>query len=178
MFYLAQVFAFLSSVCLLASFWQKKRERILTLQILDSLFDILQYFLLGAYTGGLISFLGAIRAYVFKRHNNHIYLWLFLTLYSIASFITFDGIISVIPLVAALTYTIIVWNKREKIIRAGSIFVFLLWFLYDLLVGAYVSLITDVVLIVSNLLAVYKLDIKSKSWTILLHYVKIYLGWW
>lgn len=160
---LAQVFAFLSSSCLLISFWQRKRIKILFFQILDSAFDIIQYTLLGAYTGSLISLLGATRAYTFSKTNNKYFLFLFLLLYIIASLITFDGVISFIPLIAALVYTIVTWNKKEKNIRLFSILVFILWFIYDILVKAYVSSITDIVLVVSNFIAFYKLDLKNKS---------------
>lgn len=162
-FILAQTFAFFSSLCLLFSFWQKKRKQILFFQILDSTFDILQYFLLGAYTGSLISLLGATRAYTFSKTNNKFFLILFLLLYTISSIITFNGLISIVPLIAALIYTIVTWNKKEKNIRLFSILVFILWFIYDILVKAYVSSITDIILIISNSLAFYKLDIKNNS---------------
>lgn len=162
-FILAQTFAFFSSLCLLFSFWQKKRKQILFFQILDSTFDILQYFLLGAYTGSLISLLGATRAYTFSKTNNKFFLILFLLLYTISSIITFNGLISIVPLIAALIYTIVTWNKKEKNIRLFSILVFILWFIYDILVKAYVSSITDIILIISNFLAFYKLDIKNNS---------------
>lgn len=159
---LAQVFALLSSLCLLISFWQKKRIKILFFQILDSTFDIIQYALLGAYTGSLISLLGATRAYTFTKTNNKYFLFLFLSLYIIASLLTFNGLISFIPLIAALIYTIVTWNKKEKNIRLFSILVFILWFIYDILVKAYVSSITDIVLVVSNFMAFYKLDLKTR----------------
>lgn len=159
---LAQVFALLSSLCLLISFWQKKRSKILFFQILDSTFDIIQYALLGAYTGSLISLLGATRAYTFAKTNNKYFLFLFLSLYIIASLLTFNGLISFIPLIAALIYTIVTWNKKEKNIRLFSILVFILWFIYDILVKAYVSSITDIVLVVSNFMAFYKLDLKTR----------------
>lgn len=162
-FILAQTFAFFSSLCLLFSFWKKKRKQILFFQILDSTFDILQYFLLGAYTGSLISLLGATRAYTFSKTNNKFFLILFLLLYTISSIITFNGLISIVPLIAALIYTIVTWNKKEKNIRLFSILVFILWFIYDILVKAYVSSITDIILIISNFLAFYKLDIKNNS---------------
>ena len=162
-FILAQIFAFLSSLCLLTSFWQKKRKNILLFQILDSSFDIIQYLLLSAYTGGIISFLGAVRAYTFRKTNNRYSLYLFLLLYIVASILTFNGYISFIPLVAAIIYTIVIWNKKEKNIRLFSIFVFILWFTYDILVRAYVNSITDIVLVISNLMAFYKLDIKNKE---------------
>ena len=126
-------------------------------------FDILQYFLLGAYTGSLISLLGATRAYTFSKTNNKFFLVLFLSLYIIASVITFDGIISIIPLSAALIYTMVTWNKEEKNIRLFSILVFVLWFIYDVLIKAYVSSITDIVLIISNSVALYKLDIERST---------------
>ena len=77
--------------------------------------------------------------------------------------ITFNGLISIVPLIAALIYTIVTWNKKEKNIRLFSILVFILWFIYDILVKAYVSSITDIILIISNFLAFYKLDIKNNS---------------
>ncbi len=161
-FVLAQIFAFLSSLCLLVSFWQRKRKKILFFQTLDSTFDIIQYSLLGAYTGSLISLLGATRAYTFSKTNNKFFLFLFLLLYVIASIITFNGLISFLPLIAALVYTIVTWNKKEKNIRIFSILVFFLWLIYDILVKAYISSITDIILIVSNSLAFYKLDKKGK----------------
>lgn len=160
---IAQIFALCSSLCLLLSFWQKKRIKILFFQTLDSIFDIIQYFLLGAYTGSCISLLGALRAYTFSKTNYKFFLYLFLGLYTLASILTFDGMISIIPLLAALLYTLVTWNKKEKYIRMFSILVFSLWFLYDILVQAYVSSCTDLVLIISNSLALYKLDIKKAN---------------
>lgn len=157
-FILAQIFALLSSLCLLASFWQKKRKSILTFQILDSTFDIVQYFLLGAYTGGVISFLGATRAITFKKTNKRIALYIYIVVYILASLLTWNGVVSIIPLLAAVIYTIVIWNKKEKNIRFFSIFVFLLWLVYDILVQAYVNGITDSILIISNILAIKKLD--------------------
>ena len=160
---IAQIFAFCSSLCLLISFWQRKRKNILNLQILDSSFDIIQYILLNAYTGCLISFLGALRAFVFKRTNNKLFLISFIILYISASIITFSGYISLLPLIASIMYTAVVWNKKEKNIRFFSIFVFLLWMIYDIIVKAYVSSITDIVLIISNIVAFYKIDIKGDN---------------
>ena len=149
-FILAQTFAFLSSLCLLFSFWKKKRKQILFFQILDSTFDILQYFLLGAYTGSLISLLGMACAFTFTKTNNRLFQALFLLLYMLVSIMTFNGLISIIPLIASLVYTIVTWNKKERNIRLFSIIVFLLWFIYDILVKAYVSSITDIILIISQ----------------------------
>lgn len=162
-FYLAQLLALLSSFFLLISFWQKKRKKILFFQMLDSFFGVLQYLLLGAFTGGIINFLGAIRALFFSKSNNKYYLYLFLALYIIASLITFNGIKSLIPLLAALIYTVVIWNKEEKNIRFFSIFVFMLWFIYDFLVKAYVSFTTDIILILSNIFAInrYKMRLKN-----------------
>lgn len=159
-FLLAQIFAFLSSLCLLFSFWQKRRKRILFFQMLDSCFDIIQYFLLGAYTGSIISFLGSVRAIIFLKKDEKFYLYLFLILYFIFSVITYNGIISLFPMCAALMYTVVIWNRKEKNIRLFSIFVFLLWFVYDVLMRAYVSCITDAILVLSNLLAYCKIDEK------------------
>ena len=67
----------------------------------------------------------------------------------------------IIPLFAAIIYTLVVWNKEEKNIRFFFFFFFMLWMIYDILVKAYVSSITDVILIISNSIAFYKLDNKG-----------------
>ena len=156
----AQVFAFLSSLCLLISFWQRKRKKILFFQMLDSLFDVFQYILLGAYTASL---LGSTRAYFFSKFNKKIFLYIFLLLYIISAIITFNGLITVIPLIASLIYTVVIWNKKEKYIRLYSILVFILWLTHDILVEAYVSSIVDLVIIISNSIAIYKIDLKEKK---------------
>ncbi|MBE5819796.1 MAG: YgjV family protein [Clostridiales bacterium] len=160
---LAQVFALLSSLCLLISFWQKKRKNILFFQMLDSLFDVFQYIFLGAYTASLISLLGSTRAYFFSKFNKKVFLYIFLLLYIISAIITFNGLITVIPLIAALIYTVVIWNKKEKYIRLYSILVFILWLTHDILVEAYVSSIVDLVIIISNSIAIYKIDLKEKK---------------
>lgn len=165
MFFVAQLFAVLSFVALLISYWQTKRSRILFYQILDSLFDVIQYFLLGGYTGSFINLIGALRAYIFgKEYNTNDMLYIFLLLYMIIGVVTYDGILSILPTIAALFYTIVVWKGNPKQIRFAAIFVSIVWICYSYSVMAYMAMITEGILLCSNIIAIIKLDRKNSSY--------------
>lgn len=119
-FYLAQIFAILSFIALLTSYWQTKRSKILFYQILDSLFDVIQYFLLGGYTGSFTNLVGALRAYMFGKeyHSNYI-LYVFLLLYMMIGIVTYNGLLSLLPTMAALFYTVIVWKGNPPKKKIG-----------------------------------------------------------
>lgn len=160
-FYLAQLFAILSFIALLISYWQTKRSKILFYQILDSLFDVVQYFLLGGYTGSFTNLIGAVRAYIFgKEYNSNVILYIFLCLYTLIGIVTYNGLFSLLPTIAALFYTVVVWKGNPKQIRIAAIFVSILWIIYSYSVMAYMAMITEGILLCSNLFAILYLDKK------------------
>ena len=159
------VFAFL---ILLISFWQKDRKKILFLQAVMSILYALHYFLLGAYSGSIVNIIGIFRAYTFsKKNNNKLYssnlvLYLFLVLFLVSGVITYDNIFSILPIIAALLYTLAIWNDKSSTIRIGSLFVSCIWIIYNIIVGSHVGYITESILLISTALSVLKLDVKRK----------------
>lgn len=63
----AQIVMLLAFIVMISSFWCKKRESILKLQILSSVLFVTQYILLGAWTGAFMNFISIGRAYAFGR---------------------------------------------------------------------------------------------------------------
>lgn len=161
-FYLAQIFALLSFICLLVSYWQPKRSKILFYQILDSLFDTVQYFLLGGFTGSFMNLIGALRAYIFgKESEDRKILYGFLFLYLMIGIITYDSLTSILPTIASLFYTHIIWKGNPKQIRIAAVFVSILWIVYSYSVMAYMAVITESILLCSNVIAIIRLDLKN-----------------
>lgn len=163
-FYTAQVFAILSFLALLISYWQTKRSKILFYQILDSLFDVVQYFLLGGYTGSFTNLIGALRAYIFgKEYHSNFMLYVFLCLYMLIGIVTYNGLFSLLPTIAALFYTVVVWKGNPKQIRIAAIIVSILWIIYSYSVMAYMAMVTEGILLCSNMFAIIYLDKKQSK---------------
>lgn len=76
--------------------------------------------LLGAYSGCLTKVVAFARnIFIVKKEehnrlNNNYFLFIFIFIYFILSILTFDGIVSLFPFIAAIIYKIVVWNGDEK----------------------------------------------------------------
>lgn len=67
------------------------------------------------------------------------------------------------PIVAELIYVLTLWQKSVKRIRCGTLAMVILWLVYDIIVKAYPSMLTDIIVIISTLMAIYVNDIKKKG---------------
>lgn len=163
----AQIVMLLAFIVMISSFWCKKRENILRLQILSSVLFVTQYILLGAYTGALMNFISIGRAYIFGKKNecksnskikwgSNWILFGFVAAFIIASIATWDGVISIMALMATLVYTFAMWADKPQYIRLGSNIASVFWFTYNFFVGGYVGCVTETILFSSNTVAIIK----------------------
>lgn len=162
---LAQMFGLLGALSLLLSSWQTSKKKALVYISLDSLFYIIQYALLGAYSGlfsNIVSFIRTLTFY-FKDQNkfiqNKITIFLIAIAYLLVGILTYDGITSIFPVVVSILYTLSLWQDDVKIIRYSTALLVLGWFIYNISVGAYSSSIVEFILLVSSLISIIKLDI-------------------
>lgn len=70
---------------------------------------------------------------------------------------------SLLPIFAEIIYVITLWQKNVKKIRIGTLLMVLLWLVYDIFVKAYPSLITDLIVMSSTIIAIYLKDIRKKE---------------
>lgn len=169
-YYIAQIFGLLGLAVMIYSLFQKQKNKMLWFVVLNGLFFGCQYFLLNAYSGMLSNFFGIIRTYICKEKENKKFLnkWFVVTLfiigYIIIGIITFDGhIISLLPIIAEILYVLTLWQKSVKTIRYGTLAMVILWLIYDVVVRAYPSLITDLIVMISTMIAIYVNDLKMKG---------------
>ena len=84
--------------------------------------------------------------------------------YTIIGFISFDGkIISVLPIIAEIIYVVTLWQKDVKKIRLGTLLMVILWLIYDIFVKAYPSMITDLIVMFSTIVAIIIKDILKRK---------------
>ena len=116
------------------------------------------------------NFFGIFRTYISKEKEKHKnlnkwYILLFFIIgYAIIGFISFDGkIVSLLPIIAEIIYVIVLWQKDVKKIRIGTLLMVILWLIYDIFVKAYPSMITDLIVMSSTIIAIVIKDILKRK---------------
>ena len=71
-------------------------------------------------------------------------------------------VIDILPIVCSVLYTLTIVQKKEKNIRSLTLITTILWLIYDFIVGAYTAAISNIIFCISNLIAIFKYDIKGK----------------
>jgi hypothetical protein len=136
----AQLIGFVALIISVSVFQFNKRGTILKLGSAAAFIYALHFMLLQAYTGAAMNIIGGVKTYTFyrtkpdKRHR-----WVFvcfIVIAAIATLLTWQGPISLLPLVASWLGTIALWQKKPSSIRHWALLVPPVWFAYDFIVGS------------------------------------------
>ena len=162
MFILAQILGGIVLILTVISVQQKTKEKILIFQIIANIVISIQYFLLDAVTGGVVSIINIIRCcifYIYKKKNmkpSVTFLAIFI-LVAIASGIwTWQNIFSVIPIVAAIVFTYGLWQDNVKITKICTAITSGNWGVYNLIVKAYVGALQSLAEFTSSIIAIVR----------------------
>ena len=132
-FWTAQIFGLFAIFFWTISIQNKNKKDVLLLQIYASLCYAVQFFLLKGYTAMLIDLIAVLRLYAFyideKKHGeiDKKLLYIFLVLTISSGVFTYDGLISIIPILIGVFYTVSTWVKNTKYLRMFYIVCAVLW---------------------------------------------------
>jgi len=161
-----QIIGLAAVVAFLLSYQQKKRKNIILLNVISRWLYILQYLLLGAFSGAVLDVLGAISstaagkkntAFV-KKHQK-------LLLTAITAAMVIAGVtiacinksyLDLFSLAGVLLHTSAFWLNSEKVIRRISLLGSPFWFVYNFLSRAYGSAVGDVLSMCSIVIAMIR----------------------
>lgn len=151
------------------SIQKNNRKDVLKLQIFANIFYAGQYFFLGAISTAIMNMVSVIRMVVFykneeKKKENSVMtliifilciliIWVFDIIYN---GFTYYGII---PIMITIAYTYAIWQPDLKIMRITFLIAAFLWIGFNITVGAYVSVIGNIIEIVSGIVAIVKYDL-------------------
>ena len=79
---------------------------------------------------------------------------MFIIAYIIAGIFTYNGIVSILPLTAALIYIIFIWNGKELTIKKVAFGTYFLWLIYNICVLSISGIITNILQIISTYIAI------------------------
>lgn len=161
-----QIIGLLAVGLFLLSYQMKKRKNIIITNVVSRALYILQYLLLGAFSGAVLDVLGMISSVVAERkHKTFIKKHLIIIFLSINLSIVIAGLmiavvnksfLDIFPVIGVLLHTSAFWISNEKIIRRVSLLGSPFWFIYNFASKAYGSSIGDVLTIVSIIIAMIK----------------------
>lgn len=156
----------------------KKKKQILIFQILASIFYLLVYIMVGAWSGVSIKIIDSLKNIIFinyedKKSNKNKdipigYLLFFIGLLIFVSIIFYDGVLSLLPLIINIALFISTYFKNPKYIRLVMIITGICWGIYNLYVAAYLLIIGNVLEVTSAIISVFRFKkednkIKKKS---------------
>ena len=172
---LSQVFVIISYLLLILSYQAKERKTILTYSFISLIANGISYVFLQAYTGLAMCFVAIFRNIIFmidekrngksdKISKKDIVILAVLYLISIISTVfTYDGILSLIPVVITMIYTYSVWQKKTSVYKLLGLPMGILWIAYYIYIMSLFGIILESILTISAIYGYYKEKRKNKN---------------
>ncbi len=159
---MAQFLGLIYALFLLLSLFGKNTKQILFMQTISFLFKTIHYYLLGGLSGFVTSFISMIRNLIFYRiKENYIISICFIFVYILIGIITFNTFFSLLPVIATIVYTIIINYNNPKYLRYGMFLTSITWLIYNIYINSYSGIFIQIVMIITNIVAIIKLDKKK-----------------
>ena len=159
---LAQVLASFAILFWVISILLKNKKNILLMQVIANGIYGIEYLLLGAFSAASMNFLSFLRLlvyYFYASLNIKMPKWIlfvFIALVLLFGIITYDGLISLLPIIITVLYTYAFWQNNLNVARIIYIVAAIIWIYYNYEVGAYVGIIGNALEITTGLISLIK----------------------
>ena len=167
---IANIVGLLAVGMFVMSYQFKTRKILIIFNAGSRLLYVLQYILLGAFSGAALDGVAFVISLIFERRDRgffarHKALTLVLCYLPVlvAGALTYAGPLSLLPILAVISETIALWLIRERHIRIVSLVGQPLWFTYNIFNLAYGSALGNIIGIVSIGTALVRYDILGKE---------------
>ena len=165
MIIISYLFGIVAIIFLIISFQINDKNSLFKYQIMSSFASFFQYLLIGGLMGALMNLLAGIRNCVFRRYDGKIPLFIliiFIVLITFLSMISFDGNISLLPMLAVLNYSYALWTLDLRLIRLINSLASTLFLIYDVCVFSVTGFLLHFLEMGSALVSIYRFDIKKE----------------
>ena len=171
LFVLAQICGVIVLILTVISVQFKTKEKIVMCFVFANLVMAIQFFLLNAMTGAIISIINTIRCIIFYYYKKKdkkpslMILLIFEIVAIVSGMMSWQNMWSVIPIIVTVIYTYGLWQDNVKVIRVTTAIVGLGWAIYDIIVMAFVGAIQEISQFVSAMIALIKNKEETKEKT-------------
>lgn len=163
---LAQIIGFIAVILFLLSYQQKKRSNIILCNAISRILYIVQYLLLGAFSGAALDVLGTVSSVIagrkhtpfIKKHTKAVLITVNVCIVIAGAFIAYQkqSLLDLLPIVGVLLHTSAFWINDEKLIRRVSLLGSPFWLVYNFASRAYGSAAGDLLSICSIVIAMIR----------------------
>ncbi len=171
---ISQIFVCLSYALLGITYFLKNRKFILCFSLLAVCCNGLAFFFLKAWSGLAMSAFAILRNVVFLIQNRNgksdkikAIDWVILTglvaVSVVSAVFTYDGIGSMLSVVATLTYTVSIWQKNPLVYKILGLAASILWIAYGIYILSIFSIILESVLLIAELVGIIRHKLKEKQ---------------
>lgn len=146
------------------SFQCKKHKHVLLFRTLNEFLFAIQYFLIGAYTGMAMNLVGCVRNIIFtkqvKKNKSTVQsIILFSILFFIFGLATWQGLKSILIIIAKILSTLAYGNKNTSFVRKTIFVTSMSWLIYNTLVFSIAGVLCEVFTLASIIVGIIRLDI-------------------
>ena len=144
---IGQYVGFVAIATSVMTFLFNKRWQILAIKLITDVLWALHHILLGNLTAGCTTVISIFREIVFLKKRHIMVLILLPILYFATLIFTYKNITSIIPPIASTIATVAFWNKNVNYIKAYSIAVSVLMFIYAVCNGSVAVIVNELMVI-------------------------------
>lgn len=166
---LAQITGLMCTVFSLCIAHFKKVSHILLGEILLNFTFIINYALLGGWSGVCTAGIATVQAVIisfFNRKDKKFPIWLsvvFVGLYALVTIVTFKTFKDIFPFIGSTLFTIAIRQKKPFYYRLLKLTLVTMWLIYDLCMFSFGSATTRILSISSYVIAIIRNDINKKT---------------
>ncbi len=163
----AQVIGIMGTCGAVLAFQCKKNKHLFIAQAISGLLFTINFIMLGSYGGGLLNFVNVIRgmalAYTPEKHRKAVCI-ISIILYIAATCVSFNGIMSILTLIAQIAGTITMLINNGKIIRLTHLFVLApIWMFHNYSCGSIGGVLCEAFNITSIIVSILRYGINGFS---------------
>ena len=165
---MAHVLGILAVATFLLSFQFKTRRNILAVNLLSRALYIIQYILLGAFEGAVLDFSGFVLSFFARFKETEkvkkyfpVIITLVNVLLLIIGLVMYEDVFTLFAIAGIILEVSALWLTKEKNIRILTLFSAPCWFAYNFANHAYGSVVGNVLLVISVVVAMWRLDFKK-----------------
>lgn len=152
---------------MIMSYYEKKNDDIIGIQIVSYFLYIFHYYFLNAFTAISICFINIFRNIIIIKKdkydtlNSKYLFYLFIVLYISLGIYTYENIFSLSCIFASIINLKGLYTKDEEQIRKSGIINSLLWIIYNISVKSYIGIITQIILLILTGISYKKYKLKG-----------------
>lgn len=157
---IGNIIALIASILMVLAGFQKKKKKILLIQIIQIALSVISNLVLGGYTGAIINAVSCVRDILCYKEKIGDKEKIIIIILAVGLSLIFNnlGWIGLLPVVATVVYIIFMNTKDVVRFKILIIFSMIMWLIYDVYIKSYTSGVFDFMSVIANLIAILQIN--------------------